>query len=159
MNRKKGGIILFKYKRVTEDIRLSRSSLLTVFRASLITLNLSSALTSSSTVSSRASIADCAKIRKSALGRGYIKSVFLLQVMGASRLTLNSLAPIAVHVWFRRLSMLSEVAQQEDNLLIHPNKEWADFLCSIFPTSSRFFALSLSINIVPSTGVYRIRRE
>ena len=89
MNRKKGGIILFKIKGVTKDIRLSRSSLLTVFRASLITLNLSSALTSSSTVSSRASIADCAKIRKSALGRRYIESVFLLQVMGARRLTLK----------------------------------------------------------------------
>ena len=89
MNRKKGGIILFKIKRVTEDINLSRSSLLTVLRTSLITLNLSSALTSSSTVSSHTSIADCAKIRKSALGRGYIKSVFLLQVMGARRLTLK----------------------------------------------------------------------
>ncbi len=34
-----------------------------------------------------------------------------------------------------------------------PIEECDDFLLSMFPTSSKFLALSLSISIVPSTGV------
>jgi hypothetical protein len=63
-------------------------------------------------------------------------------VIGDKILTLNSLLAIAVQVC--------------PNV---PNNECELFLCAMFPTSSKFLAVSGSIIMVPSTGTYRMRRE